>query len=55
MNITSTEDQGTYANYVNPVWVKLLDALRGCIPPKFSGSMRSILDGKQFPSNAGAF
>jgi ornithine--oxo-acid transaminase len=26
MNITSTEDQGTYANYVNPVWVKLLDA-----------------------------
>ncbi len=26
MNITSTEDQRTYANYVNPIWVKLLDA-----------------------------
>src|SRR5260370_9407730 len=25
MNITSTEDQGTYTNYVNPIWVKLLD------------------------------
>jgi 3-hydroxymyristoyl/3-hydroxydecanoyl-(acyl carrier protein) dehydratase len=27
MNITSTEDQGTYANYVNSIRVKLLDAL----------------------------
>ena len=26
MNITSTEDQRTYASYVNPIWVKLLDA-----------------------------
>ena len=26
MNITSTEDQETYTNYVNPIWVKLLDA-----------------------------
>jgi len=26
MNITSTEDQQTYASYVNPIWVKLLDA-----------------------------
>jgi ornithine--oxo-acid transaminase len=25
MNITSTEDQETYTNYVNPIWVKLLD------------------------------
>src|ERR1700747_3383554 len=25
MNITSIEDQGTYTNYVNPIWVKLLD------------------------------
>jgi ornithine--oxo-acid transaminase len=46
-----TEDQGSYANYVNPVWVKLLDALGMNVPythcrgsELYTADGRTILD-----------